>query len=267
VIMFTKILHIVISVKTDITGLQVQTVKTGNNVTMKCDQIIDNNKDNIDLNVAWYKQSLGNVPKLIVRLMVSKKSMRFSTDFAASPFKFDGDTFDLSINETVEEDAAVYYFFCIIFKYYYNFKAEKTDGYPPTKVRIKSGDSATLQCSVQSLSCAGDHSVYWFRHGSGESDPGIIFTHGNRSDQCKKSSETVSPTQSCIYKLPKNNLSLSDAGTYYCAVAACGHIFFGNGTKLNVVGKIKYYYFLMNTCNTAEHLMQNTATAHVSVIV
>uniref|UniRef100_A0A3B1JBE2 Ig-like domain-containing protein n=1 Tax=Astyanax mexicanus TaxID=7994 RepID=A0A3B1JBE2_ASTMX len=240
------------TVKTDITGLQVQTVKIGNNVTMKCDQIIDNNKDNIDLNVAWYKQSLGNVPKRIVRFMGSKKHIRFASGVNEDNFKLDGDTFDLSINETKEEDAA---FFCIIFKYYYNFKAEKTDGYPPTKVMIKSGDSATLQCSVQSLSCSGDHSVYWFRHGSGESDPGIIFTHGNRSDQCKKSSETVSPTQSCIYKLPKNNLSLSDAGTYYCAVAACGHIFFGNGTKLNVVGKIKYYYFLMNTCNTAEHLI------------
>ncbi|KAL6490440.1 hypothetical protein MHYP_G00007850 [Metynnis hypsauchen] len=28
---------------------------------------------------------------------------------------------------------------------------------------------------------------------------------------------------SCIYKLPKRNLSLSDAGTHYCAVAECKH--------------------------------------------
>ncbi|KAI4891298.1 hypothetical protein NFI96_032181, partial [Prochilodus magdalenae] len=72
------------------------------------------------------------------------------------------------------------------------------------------------------------------RHGSGESHPGIIYTHGNRSDQCKNSSETDSSTQSCVYKLPKRNLSLSDAGTYYCAVAACGQILFGNGTEVNV---------------------------------
>ncbi|KAG7465284.1 hypothetical protein MATL_G00174730 [Megalops atlanticus] len=38
---------------------------------------------------------------------------------------------------------------------------------------------------------------------------------------------------SCVYKLPKRNLSLSDAGTYYCAVATCGEILFGNGTKLD----------------------------------
>ncbi|KAL6490445.1 hypothetical protein MHYP_G00007900 [Metynnis hypsauchen] len=39
---------------------------------------------------------------------------------------------------------------------------------------------------------------------------------------------------SCVYKLPKRNLSLSDAGTYYCAVAACGRIVFRNQTKVTV---------------------------------
>uniref|UniRef100_A0A3B1JDZ1 Ig-like domain-containing protein n=1 Tax=Astyanax mexicanus TaxID=7994 RepID=A0A3B1JDZ1_ASTMX len=257
-----------VALKTDITGLQVQTVKIGNNVTMKCDQIIDNNKDNIDLNVAWYKQSLGNVPKLIVRLMGSKKNMRFSTDFTAGPIKFDKDTFDLSINETKERGFMLQIIYCgkISKSGVVEFEsgtrliveAEKTDGYPQTKVMIKSGDSATLQCSVQPLSCSGDHSVYWFRHGSGESDPGIIFTHGNRSDQCKKSSETVSPTQSCIYKLPKNNLSLSDAGTYYCAVAACGHIFFGNGTEV---------YILIISDNNRWIVLALTLSNIISVVV
>ncbi|KAI4900815.1 hypothetical protein NFI96_016561 [Prochilodus magdalenae] len=113
-------------------------------------------------------------------------------------------------------------------------RAEKMNPHPLTEMVIETGESVTLQCSVQSLTshCSGEHSVYWFRHGSGESHPGIIYTHGNRSDQCKSSSETDSSTQSCVYKLPKRNLSLSDAGTYYCAVAACGQILFGNGTKV-----------------------------------
>uniref|UniRef100_A0A3B1J6J3 Ig-like domain-containing protein n=1 Tax=Astyanax mexicanus TaxID=7994 RepID=A0A3B1J6J3_ASTMX len=115
-------------------------------------------------------------------------------------------------------------------------------------LRVQLGGDTTLQCSILTDNSAGDHSVYWFRHGSGESDPGIIFTHGNRSDQCKNSSETVSPTQSCIYKLPKNKLSLSDAGTYYCAVAACGEIIFGKGTKLDFTGG-KIHLLSPSQCN------------------
>ncbi|CDQ74388.1 unnamed protein product [Oncorhynchus mykiss] len=104
----------------------------------------------------------------------------------------------------------------------------------PVSESVQPGDSVTLNCTIHTETCAGEHSVYWFRHGSGESHPGIIYTHGDRSDQCEKSPEAGSPTQSCVYNLPKRNLSLSDAGTYYCAVASCGEILFGNGTKLDV---------------------------------
>ncbi|XP_072544701.1 uncharacterized protein [Salminus brasiliensis] len=101
----------------------------------------------------------------------------------------------------------------------------------PVSDPVQLGSNATLQCSVLTENSVGEHSMYWFRHGSGDSHPGLIYTHRNRSDRCEESSETGSPTQSCIYKLPKRNLSPSDAGTYYCAVAACGEIIFGNGTK------------------------------------
>ncbi len=89
----------------------------------------------------------------------------------------------------------------------------------------------TLQCSVISQICAGEYSVYWFRHSSGHSDPGIIYTHDNRSDQCMKRSENGSPTQSCVYSLSQTELTTSDAGIIYCAVATCGKIHLGNGTK------------------------------------
>uniref|UniRef100_A0A8C8LRE4 Ig-like domain-containing protein n=1 Tax=Oncorhynchus tshawytscha TaxID=74940 RepID=A0A8C8LRE4_ONCTS len=99
---------------------------------------------------------------------------------------------------------------------------------------VQPGDVVTLNCTIHTESCAGEDRVYWFRRGSGESPPGIMYTHGDRSDQCEKSPEAGSPTQSCVYNLPKRNLSLSDAGTYYCAVALCGEILFGNGTKLDI---------------------------------
>ncbi|XP_021415340.2 uncharacterized protein LOC110487758 [Oncorhynchus mykiss] len=96
------------------------------------------------------------------------------------------------------------------------------------------GENVTLQCTVLSEACTGEHSVYWFRIGSGESHPGVIYTPGNRRDECEKSPETPSPTQSCVYSLSKNNLSPPDAGTYYCAVAICGEILFGKGTELDL---------------------------------
>ena len=40
-----------------------------------------------------------------------------------------------------------------------------------------------------------------------------------------------------VSTLPKNNVDSSDAGTYYCALAACGEVVFGNGTKLDTPGK------------------------------
>ncbi|XP_064795202.1 uncharacterized protein LOC135515507 [Oncorhynchus masou masou] len=101
--------------------------------------------------------------------------------------------------------------------------------------------SQSSQETIHTETCAGEHSVYWFRHGSGESHPeaapGIISTHGDRSDQCEKSPEAASPTQSCVYNFPKRNLTPSDAGTYYCAVASSGEILFGNGTKLDIQGR------------------------------
>ncbi|XP_023990712.2 uncharacterized protein [Salvelinus sp. IW2-2015] len=112
--------------------------------------------------------------------------------------------------------------------------SSKTVVQQPVSESVQPGDSVTLNCTIHTETCAGKYSVYWFRHGSEESHPGIIYTHGDRSDQCEKSSEAGSPTQSCVYNLPKRNLSLSDAGTYYCAVALCGEILFGNGTKLDI---------------------------------
>ncbi|KAI4881900.1 hypothetical protein NFI96_001011 [Prochilodus magdalenae] len=245
-------LTLLTTVHTAVSGLQVQTVRSGDNVTIKCDENIM--KDKKTHYLAWYKQSLGNVPELILRLFGDGRKNRYSPSFSDGRFTADEEVFDLSIKGIKDEDAGTY--FCgKVQTNYVEFgsgtllflQAEKMDPRPLTEMVIETGESVTLQCSVQSLTsdCSGEHSVYWFRHGSGESHPGIIYTHGNRSDQCKSSSETDSSTQSCVYKLPKRNLSLSDAGTYYCAVAACGQILFGNQTvrksysseiKVNVQG-------------------------------
>ncbi|XP_068571277.1 signal-regulatory protein beta-2-like [Cebidichthys violaceus] len=101
---------------------------------------------------------------------------------------------------------------------------------------VHPGDSVTLQCSVLSVSekktCPEEQSVYWFRAGSDGSYPSVIYAQRNNSAGCEKSPEAHSP-QKCVYSFSKN-VGSSDAGTYYCAVATCGEILFGNGTKLDI---------------------------------
>ncbi|XP_068571578.1 uncharacterized protein [Cebidichthys violaceus] len=101
---------------------------------------------------------------------------------------------------------------------------------------VHPGDSVTLQCSVLSDSeektCPEEQSVYWFRAGSNGSYPSVIYAQRNNNAGCEKSPEAHSP-QKCVYSFSKN-VGFSDAGTYYCAVATCGEILFGNGTKLDI---------------------------------
>ncbi|XP_014867392.1 PREDICTED: signal-regulatory protein beta-2-like [Poecilia mexicana] len=96
--------------------------------------------------------------------------------------------------------------------------------------------SETLQCSVLSDSdittCSGDPSVFWFRSRSEKSFPDMIYTDGKKSNNCDKISDSQ---KRCFYNFSKN-ISSSDAGTYYCAVATCGQIIFGNGNSLETKG-------------------------------
>ncbi|TWW63265.1 hypothetical protein D4764_03G0002730 [Takifugu flavidus] len=58
-----------------------------------------------------------------------------------------------------------------------------------------------------------------------------MYSHTGRNKQCERKTNT------CFYSFSMKNLNTSQTGTYYCAVAACGHILFGNGTKLVFEGE------------------------------
>ncbi|XP_030635039.1 uncharacterized protein LOC115816212 [Chanos chanos] len=191
--------------------------------------------------LAWYKQNVGERPQILASVFKTGDVTFYNEYKNNHRFEVQRDTkqFHLNISNIQELDLAVYY--CS--RTYVSIMdfgdgtfltlqgSEKHSVLQPivTKV-IQPGDTKTLQCTVPAEICAGEHSVFWFRQGSGESHPGVIYTHGNRSE---KRSEAGSPTQSCVYHLPKRNLSPSDAGTYYCAVATCEEILFGNRTRLD----------------------------------
>uniref|UniRef100_A0A674EDY6 Ig-like domain-containing protein n=1 Tax=Salmo trutta TaxID=8032 RepID=A0A674EDY6_SALTR len=212
------------------------------------------NEGDVGVMFSWYKQTFENIPQLISTVYKLDNNAQFYQEFKDNPrFSVEGGQGknNLMIADVELSDSGTYYCGSS-----YGNNLEFGQGviliikgkekviiiiiYQPVSESVQPGDSVTLNCTIHTETCAGEHSVYWFRHGSGESRPGIIYTHGDRSDQCEKSPEAGSPTQSCVYNLPKRNLRISDAGTYYCAVASCGEILFGNGTKLDVEGRLHF---------------------------
>uniref|UniRef100_A0A8C9S0H2 Ig-like domain-containing protein n=1 Tax=Scleropages formosus TaxID=113540 RepID=A0A8C9S0H2_SCLFO len=213
-------------------------VRLGDTVTFTCIS-----KSSELFYVSWYKQPFGQKPRLMVQAYSRSPDSLFQEEFknvARFSLQHSESSSNLTISKTELSDSAVYYCASV-------FLNEATFGDGTVLIltaqkkkhkKYVSLDSVTLQCTVDSETCAGEHSVYWFRHGSGESLPGLIYTHGNRSDECERSPEAGSPTHGCVYSLPKRNLSRSDAGIYYCAVATCGDILFGNGTVVEIQGNI-----------------------------
>ncbi|XP_026154905.1 uncharacterized protein LOC113125583 isoform X1 [Mastacembelus armatus] len=218
-------------------------VDAGNEVTLSCFYAED---------VAmfyWYKQSLGEKPRLIATFYKYEKNGTFYGELKNNK-RFNLATMKgkiyLIISDLRTSDSATYYCatsYTFIFEF-----AESTvvsvhgsglnipaQVHQSASESIQPGGSVTLNCTVHTGTCDGEHRVYWFKH-SGQAHPGLIYTHGGSNDQCERKPETQ--THSCVYNLPMNSLNVSDAGTYYCAVASCGHMLFGNGTRLNIENQV-----------------------------
>ncbi|XP_044061706.1 uncharacterized protein LOC122880526 isoform X2 [Siniperca chuatsi] len=244
------------------------TVTVGQDVTLTCARQTSLYQETL----FWIRLVSGNLPEVLGTTFNFdyddvKKTPRFTA-------KQEPGSFLLNISTTKLSDTGVYY--CIkvnqldmkfVKGTFLRIKGPEPDitaiiQVPPSDP-VRPGDSVTLQCSVLSDSenktCPGAHSVYWFRAGSDESHPSVIYAHGNSGDECEKSLEARSP-QKCVYNFSKN-VSSSDAGTYYCAVATCGEILFGNGTKLD----IQVNMWDLQTANTVLFLL--CAALAISLIV
>ncbi|XP_051284757.1 uncharacterized protein LOC127379333 isoform X2 [Dicentrarchus labrax] len=221
----------------------------GDNVSLHCFY-----EGDIAARLYWYKQPLGQKPRLISTFYMYDKNGTFYGEFENNP-RFILDTENgknyLTITDLHLSDSATYY--CIsCFLYTLDISesiivsVEGSGLNIPASVHqsasesIQPGGSVTLNCTVHTGTCDGEHSVYWFKT-SEESHPGLIYTHGGRNDQCERKPNTQ--THTCVYNLPMQSLNLSHAGTYYCAVASCGHILFGDGTKLDIEDEADLLYF------------------------
>ncbi|XP_044196597.1 uncharacterized protein LOC122973260 isoform X2 [Thunnus albacares] len=195
-------------------------VNVGEKLSLQCFYEVD-----VSSYLYWYKQTLGQKPRLISTFYVNEINGTFYDEFKNNP-RFTLDTENEGTVVSVKGSGL-------------NIQALV---HQSASESIQPGDSVTLNCTVHTGTCNdGEHSVYWFKN-SQESHPGIIYTHGGRNDQCERNNNTQ--THTCVYNLTMKSLDLSHAGTYYCAVASCGRIVFGNGTKLDVGYSAVLVYFL-----------------------
>ncbi|XP_035506673.2 uncharacterized protein LOC118319999 [Scophthalmus maximus] len=219
---------------------ETRTAGVGHDVDLTCSR----QKSEYSANLFWIRLVSGNFPEVL------GVTPTFNyTDVSETPHftvKQEPGIFLLRIKKTERSDTGVYY--CIRVEQlvmiflkgtFLRIKGPEPDvstviQVPPSDP-VGPGDPVTLQCSVLSDSenntCPGYHRVFWFRSGSDESHPSLIHAHGNSRDECEKNPEDHWP-QKCVYNFCKN-VSSSDAGTHYCAVATCGEILFGRGTKVD----------------------------------
>uniref|UniRef100_A0A8C5ATR7 Ig-like domain-containing protein n=1 Tax=Gadus morhua TaxID=8049 RepID=A0A8C5ATR7_GADMO len=259
--LFMSIFSAMIDTKEGPHIVSLQIARLGDDVTLHCG---DRKESRF---IHWYKQSIGYVPQKVATIVGDDFSQIFDSRFtAAEP------DMNLNIRSVSKEDEANYFcqehhsknwksgFFLSVkgkISLFYLFSILSSESSPiiyffsvlkmiilfhcsdpndqrfvsqtvvqqPVSASAQLGDPVALQCSITSQrtdhsnQCQGEPSVYWFR--SGPSHPA-------------NSSGPPSAPQSCVYTLPKNNVDSSDAGTYYCALAACGEVVFGNGTQLDI---------------------------------
>ncbi|KAL0152893.1 hypothetical protein M9458_051803, partial [Cirrhinus mrigala] len=214
-------------------------VQAGDGVNFNC-----NFERDVRSSAVWVRQRVGEKPLAIISSYQALE-VRFENDFDKHNRFFatkDAGGFNLTITNTEESDTATYY--CVKHFFHFTFgdgidlivkDAQQNMQSDHEAAVIDPEDpkdsTVALQCTILNQSCTGEHNTYWFRRESGESPPGIIFTQERRNAQCERSSDVNSGAHKCIYNLPKRNLSHSDAGIYYCAVAACGEILFGDARK------------------------------------
>ncbi|XP_053179627.1 uncharacterized protein LOC128362800 [Scomber japonicus] len=221
-------------------------VEFGDNVTFHC-TVSENDKL-----FHWYKQPFGQMPQTVASGLNGKITV--SEEFKEPRFNItkEGAHFSLTIRNVSKVDEAVY--FCLkgtaFSQDFINGTFLAVNGknnfllfhlqyvkQSPETASVQLGDALTFQCALLSKNkaentdqCPGERSVYWFRAGSGGFHPGVVYIHGNRSDEQEE--------RSCVYSLSKTIQDSSDTGTYYCAVITCGQILFGEGTKVDIMVKV-----------------------------
>ncbi|XP_077465869.1 uncharacterized protein LOC144082518 [Stigmatopora argus] len=209
------------------------TAEMGANVTLLCPH-----GDRMGEIFYWYKMKAGHSIETIAQGYFGDLSLRDGFKDGKFSGGRGGDVYFLNITRVSKEDEATYtcqagtsYNMRFIDSTHLLVQDPTQRSFyvrqSPSSEKVEAGQSVTLQCRIVSTGrdaagCPERRRVYWFKSGSGDSYLHAIYTEGDE--------EKVNG--SCVYRLSKMVRNSSDTGTYYCAVAACGAIVFGQGTHV-----------------------------------
>uniref|UniRef100_A0A3Q0S891 Ig-like domain-containing protein n=1 Tax=Amphilophus citrinellus TaxID=61819 RepID=A0A3Q0S891_AMPCI len=218
----------------------IKTAKVGAEVTLEC-----RCQDDAVTFLSWYQQSLGGKPEIISTRMKHnpeaeiypkyKKRFRVIVE-SQNSVEY------LKIANLSLSDSGTYYCGVLVFNaiefgqgVFLHVKTSVTNIgsaiAQPTLKPLRLGQSLNLNCTVEAEPCTGEPNFYWFRHGASQS----AVMYPSEGHTCTSISKETPHRQNCTLNLAIKSVSSSDAGIYYCALASCGEIIFGNGTKVEIV--------------------------------
>ncbi|XP_059201633.1 signal-regulatory protein beta-2-like [Centropristis striata] len=215
--------------------LPLTVVELGNTLTLSCS--VFGNEGGL---FYWYKLQFGYMIQIVAAGSLKKIQLEGQFNNPKLSIKKNNAQYVLNIRNISKEDEATYY--CqggsaykmefingtlVAVNDHKNLQKSFFVKQSPETEWVQQGNPVTLQCSLLSKNkentdqCPAEHSVYWFRSGSGGSHPDVLYTHSDEQEE-----------RSCVHSLSKTIQDSSDTGTYYCAVVTCGQILFGEGTKV-----------------------------------
>uniref|UniRef100_A0A3P9BBR3 Uncharacterized LOC101473985 n=1 Tax=Maylandia zebra TaxID=106582 RepID=A0A3P9BBR3_9CICH len=226
----------------------IKIAKVGENVTITCVC-----QDDAVTFLSWYQQSLGGKPNIIsTRMKHSPEADIYAQYKDRFKVLVEGKKEYLKITNLSLSDSGTYYCGVLVFNaiefgqgVFLHVKSPATSiGSAidqPTLKPLRLGDSLNLTCTVEAEPCAGELNLYWFRHGASQS----TVMYPSEGHVCADISQETPHRRNCTLNLAIKSVSSADAGIYYCALASCGEIIFGNGTKVEIQSvKHRLFYLL-----------------------